>query len=207
MPATRPPQCGGACSRAGKESPPLIKRGKENYPLPYPVIPKKPPEVECLCTVGSPSSLNKSMGHDPHPLGCHSAGNDQWGTSPPFSRNVAIGIHERQRGGALSTESEPFFWFPQTPGYIRVEVTPGKYRDLGEPSQIGSTQGGCPLVFGRGDVVGVPIFVGAFAPPPPYRDPGTARGGGDSEERSTIPRPPPLFSEGSIWVNLEVWSS
>ena len=176
-----------------RNPPPLIKRGKENYPLPYPVIPKKPPEVECLCTVGSPSSLNKSMGHDPHPLGCHSAGNDHWGTNPPFPRNVAIGIHDHQRGGALSTESEPFFRFPQTPGYIRVEMTPGRYRDLGEPSQIGSTQGGCPLVFGRSDGVGVPIFVGVFAPPPPTATQGQREGGGTAEKEVPFPGPPPSY--------------
>ena len=93
----------------------------------------------------------------------------------------------------LSAESEPFFRFPQTPGYIRVEMTPGKYRDLGEPSQFGSTQGGWPLVFGRSDGVGVPIFVGAFAPPPPTATQGQREGGGTAKNEVPFPGPPPSF--------------
>ena len=98
----------------------------------------------------------------------------------------------------LSAESEPFFRFHQTPGYIGLEMTPGKYRDLGEPSQIGSTQGGCPLVFGRSDGVGVPIFVGAFAPPPPTATQGQREGGGQRRRKYQSLAPPHLI-RGYYW--------
>ena len=189
----------------GKEPPPLIMRGKRGGPLHYPTIRAEPLEVECLDGASPPLRLNTSAGNGPHQSACHSAGTNQWSSTRPYSNEVTASVQGSQCESVLSAGTTPIFHSPQSTGYVRREMTPGKARGMDEPSRVGGAQGAVRSVFKQGKGGSIPTSFGPLVIPPPQRSMGgTGRGGLPVKEH---PCPPPVPTDecgGILWTRGSV---